>query len=110
MDSAFTNSVDKVTYSLETYPSPSSILPSEEGNIVGKLYNKSVGNFIEEENGWYKIKSGTFLDINLDPAVQLFCDDQLILDGHQTEHCLFQAGLFTYFKGGRRNRCDGRCQ
>ena len=32
-------------------------LPSEEGNIVGKLYNKSVGNFIEEENGWYKIKS-----------------------------------------------------
>lgn len=34
-------------------------LPSEEGNIVGKLYNKSVGNFIEEENGWYKIKSGS---------------------------------------------------
>ena len=34
-------------------------LPSEEGNIVGKLYNKSVGNFIEEENGWHKIKSGS---------------------------------------------------
>lgn len=34
-------------------------LPSEEGNIIGKLYNKSVGNFIEEENGWYKIKSGS---------------------------------------------------
>lgn len=34
-------------------------LPSEEGNIVGKLYNKSVGNFIEEENGWYKINSGS---------------------------------------------------
>lgn len=34
-------------------------MPSEEGNIVGKLYNKSVGNFIEEENGWYKIKSGS---------------------------------------------------
>ena len=34
-------------------------LPSEESNIVGKLYNKSVGNFIEEENGWYKIKSGS---------------------------------------------------
>ena len=34
-------------------------LPSEEGEIVGKLYNKSVGNFIEEENGWYKIKSGS---------------------------------------------------
>lgn len=34
-------------------------LPSEEGNIVGKLYDKSVGNFIEEENGWYKINSGS---------------------------------------------------
>ncbi|MCR5511302.1 MAG: C40 family peptidase [Lachnospiraceae bacterium] len=34
-------------------------LPSEEGEIVGKLYNNSVGNFIEEENGWYKISSGS---------------------------------------------------
>ncbi len=34
-------------------------IPSEEGNIVGKLYNKSVGNFIEEEDGWYKISSGS---------------------------------------------------
>lgn len=33
-------------------------LPSEEGEIVGKLYDKSVGNFLEEENGWYKIQSG----------------------------------------------------
>lgn len=33
-------------------------LPSEEGEIVGKLYNNSVGEFIEEENGWYKISSG----------------------------------------------------
>lgn len=34
-------------------------IPSEEGNIVGKLYDKSVGNFIEEEDGWYKISSGS---------------------------------------------------
>ncbi len=34
-------------------------IPSEDGNIVGKLYNKSVGNFIEEEDGWYKINSGS---------------------------------------------------
>lgn len=34
-------------------------IPSEEGNIVGKLYNKSVGNFIEETDGWYKISSGS---------------------------------------------------
>ena len=33
-------------------------IPSEEGEIVGKLYDKSVGNFIEEQNGWYKIESG----------------------------------------------------
>ncbi len=33
-------------------------IPSEEGEIVGKLYNKSVGTFIEEDNGWYKIQSG----------------------------------------------------
>lgn len=31
---------------------------SETGNIVGKLYNNSVGTFLEEENGWYKIQSG----------------------------------------------------
>lgn len=34
-------------------------MPSEEGEIVGKLYNKSVGSFIEEEDGWYKINSGS---------------------------------------------------
>ena len=34
-------------------------LPSEaDGEIVGKLYDNSVGHFIEEENGWYKITSG----------------------------------------------------
>ena len=31
-------------------------IPSEDGEIVGKLYNKSVGSFIEEEDGWYKIR------------------------------------------------------
>ena len=35
-------------------------LPDEnEGQIVGKLYDKSVGTFIEEDNGWYKIQSGS---------------------------------------------------
>ena len=32
---------------------------SEDGSIVGKLYNKSVGTYLEEENGWYKISSGS---------------------------------------------------
>lgn len=33
-------------------------IPSEDGEIVGKLYNNSVGSFIEEQDGWYKITSG----------------------------------------------------
>lgn len=33
-------------------------LPGEDGEIVGKLYDDSVGTFLEEENGWYKINSG----------------------------------------------------
>ena len=33
-------------------------LPSEEGEILGKLYNDSVGTFLSEENGWYQITSG----------------------------------------------------
>ena len=33
-------------------------VPSEEGEIVGKLYDDSVGDFLEEVNGWYKIESG----------------------------------------------------
>lgn len=34
-------------------------IPSEEGEIVGKLYDKSVGSFISEQDGWYEIKSGS---------------------------------------------------
>ncbi|MDO4303708.1 MAG: NlpC/P60 family protein [Bacillota bacterium] len=34
-------------------------IPSEEGEILGKLYDKSVGEFVEEDNGWYKITSGS---------------------------------------------------
>lgn len=34
-------------------------LPSEEGKIIGKLYDDSVGTLLGEENGWYQIKSGT---------------------------------------------------
>ncbi|MCR5715741.1 MAG: SH3 domain-containing protein [Lachnospiraceae bacterium] len=31
---------------------------SEDSEVVGKLYNKSVGTFISQENGWYQISSG----------------------------------------------------
>lgn len=34
--------------------------PSEEAEIVGKLYDKSVGDFVSEaEGGWYEISSGS---------------------------------------------------
>ena len=29
-------------------------MPSEDGEVLGKLYNNSVGEFISEENGWYR--------------------------------------------------------
>ena len=34
-------------------------MPSEEGKILGKLYDDSVGEFISEQDGWYEIKSGS---------------------------------------------------
>ena len=34
-------------------------LPSEKGEVLGKLYDDSVGTYISEENGWYQIKSGS---------------------------------------------------
>lgn len=34
-------------------------IPSEDGEVVGKLYDNSVGNYLEEENGWIKIESGS---------------------------------------------------
>ncbi len=33
--------------------------PSEDGDVLGKLYNNSVGTYEGEENGWYKISSGS---------------------------------------------------
>lgn len=33
--------------------------PSENDEVVGKLYDKSAGQVLEEVNGWYKISSGS---------------------------------------------------
>lgn len=33
--------------------------PSEDGEIVGKLYDNSVGTFLSEKDGWYEINSGS---------------------------------------------------
>ncbi|HKM33380.1 MAG TPA: SH3 domain-containing protein [Lachnospiraceae bacterium] len=34
-------------------------IPSEDGEILGKLYDNSVGSFIQEQNGWYQVTSGS---------------------------------------------------
>ncbi len=34
-------------------------IPGADGEILGKLYDDSVGTFISEENGWYQIASGS---------------------------------------------------
>ena len=33
-------------------------IPGEDGEILGKLYDKSVGEFVSEQDGWYEITSG----------------------------------------------------
>ena len=33
-------------------------IPSEEGEVVGKLYNNSAGEWIDKDGDWYKIRSG----------------------------------------------------
>lgn len=33
--------------------------PSEEGEVVGKLYDKSVGSYLSEKDGWFEINSGS---------------------------------------------------
>lgn len=33
--------------------------PDENGEVLGKLYDRSAGTFISEENGWYQISSGS---------------------------------------------------
>ncbi len=34
-------------------------IPGEDGEILGKLYDDSVGEFISEKDGWYEIQSGS---------------------------------------------------
>ena len=33
-------------------------IPSEDGEVLGKLYDKSVGEFVAKKDGWYQITSG----------------------------------------------------
>ncbi len=49
-------------------------IPSEEGDIIGKLYDKSVGEFVSEQDGWYEIKSG---------SVQGFVKKEFVVTGEE---------------------------
>lgn len=51
---------DLVIAQVNNYVNIRSLPDSEKGKVLGKLYNNSVGHFIEEtENGWYRITSGS---------------------------------------------------
>ena len=58
-------------------------IPSEEGEILGKLYDDSVGEFISEQDGWYEIKSG---------SVQGFVKAEYVVTGDEAVEVAKQVG------------------
>lgn len=51
-------------------------IPGEEGEIIGKLYDDSVGRKLDEENGWYYIVSG---------SVKGYVKAEFVLTGEEAE-------------------------
>ncbi|MGN0132469.1 MAG: NlpC/P60 family protein [Lachnospiraceae bacterium] len=58
-------------------------MPSEEGEILGKLYDDSVGEFISEQDGWYEIKSG---------SVQGFVKAEYVVTGDEAVELAKEVG------------------
>lgn len=58
-------------------------MPSEDGEVVGKLYDDSVGEFVSEQNGWYEIKSGN---------VQGFVKAEYVVTGEDAVELAKQVG------------------
>ncbi|MBR5127635.1 MAG: C40 family peptidase [Roseburia sp.] len=58
-------------------------LPSEEGEILGKLYDNSVGRMHGEENGWYYIESG---------SVTGYVKGEFVLTGEDAENRAREVG------------------
>lgn len=56
---------------------------SEEGEILGKLYNESAGTIEGEENGWYKITSGN---------VTGYVKSEYVVTGQEAEELAAQVG------------------
>ena len=59
-------------------------LPSEEGEILGKLYDNSVGRKHGEENGWYFIESGN---------VKGYVKGEFVLTGEAAEIRAKEVGI-----------------
>ena len=59
-------------------------LPSEEGEILGKLYDDSVGRRLGEENGWYEIESG---------RVKGYVKAEFVLIGEEAERRAKEVGI-----------------
>lgn len=58
-------------------------MPSEEGEIVGKLYDKSAGTIVSEENGWYEITSGN---------VTGYVKSEFVVTGDEAEALAMEVG------------------
>lgn len=57
--------------------------PSEEGEVLGKLYNESAGTIEEAEDGWYKITSG---------SVTGYVKSDYVVTGDEAEELAKQVG------------------
>lgn len=57
--------------------------PSEEGEILGKLYNNSAATIISTEGDWYKIKSGT---------VDGYVKSEFVVSGEEAAELAKQVG------------------
>lgn len=60
--------------------------PSEEGEILGKLYNNSAATIISVEGDWYKIKSGT---------VDGYVKAEFVVSGAEAEELAKEVGHRT---------------
>ena len=59
-------------------------IPSEEGEVVGKLYNHSAGDLLETDGDWYKIKSGN---------VTGYVKSEYVETGAEAEHLAKLVGM-----------------
>jgi cell wall-associated NlpC family hydrolase len=59
-------------------------IPSEDGEVVGKLYNHSAGDLLETDGDWYKIKSGN---------VTGYVKSEYVETGAEAEHLAKLVGM-----------------